>query len=613
MSWQPLLAGIFTVLLLFLNAFNLGASLTTTPTGGAITYGQTVSGQIVGFDYSDTWTFQGTGGDVVTLTMIATSGGLDSYLTLRDPSGFDLATDDDSYGNLNSQIASYTLPATGTYTIIASRYSGSSGSSSGTYQLTMTLGGTGATPGAVTGGGPISYGQTVSGLIDSFDTSDEWTFQGNVGDVITVSMLGSGVDSYLILRDPQGIELITDDDSGGNLNSLISGYTLPSSGTYTIVATRFGQATGGSTGSYTLTLTFGTASVTPGGPITGGGPIDYGDTVVGEIASFDPEDAWTFDGTQGDLVTITMSATGGNLDSYLTLLDPQGLEVAYNDDCCGSYNSQIAFFSLPSSGEYTVVASRYGQATGSSTGTYELNLAQESPGGGNDQTGGGEIAYGDSVEGRINDTNPIDVWTFEGRAGDMVTISMQANQGSLDSYLQLLGPQGDEVAANDDSGGSLDAEIGSFRLPSSGTYSILASRFGGPGGTSSGSYELTLATGQDQGGGQDGGGEIALGETSTGQITNGDPSDAWTFNGRAGDVVTITMEARSGDLDAYLYLYDPQGRELTTNNDSGSSLDAQILSYRLPSTGTYTIVATRFEGPDGETIGGYELTLERAQ
>lgn len=75
--------------------------------------------------------------------------------------------------------------------------------------------------------------------------------------------------------------------------------------------------------------------------------------------------------------------------------------------------------------------------------------------------------------------------TFEGTAGNTVTIRMQSE--AFDTVLALLGPNGTELATNDDADRSLNSRI-VYELPSNGTYTILARSFGGSGGT----YTVTV-------------------------------------------------------------------------------------------------------------------------
>ena len=65
---------------------------------------------------------------------------------------------------------------------------------------------------------------------------------------------------------------------------------------------------------------------------------------------------FTFQGAEGDIVSIEMESD--YFDTVLRLLDPSGAEIAYNDDAGDSFGSQIVM-RLPSSGEYTVVATRW--------------------------------------------------------------------------------------------------------------------------------------------------------------------------------------------------------------------------------------------------------------
>ncbi len=105
------------------------------------------------------------------------------------------------------------------------------------------------------------------------------------------------------------------------------------------------------------------------------------------------------------------------------------------------------------------------------------------------------ISYGDVVTGTISDDQPEVRYSFQAEAGDVITISMIAmDDGSfnrLDSYLLLLDEIGNEIAYDDDSGGSLNAFLGPQSL-GAGTYTIVATRCCGGSGGSFGDYQLAL-------------------------------------------------------------------------------------------------------------------------
>jgi mono/diheme cytochrome c family protein len=92
---------------------------------------------------------------------------------------------------------------------------------------------------------------------------------------------------------------------------------------------------------------------------------------------------------------------------------------------------------------------------------------------------------------------------------------------------------------------------------------------------------------------------------------------AYEFEGRAGGVVTITLQGKSCGLpDPVVALFGPEnasgsrGTSLIENDDGFLAtcfLDSQIRQFRLPVTGNYMIVATSFLQQGG---GHYRLTLQ---
>lgn len=104
---------------------------------------------------------------------------------------------------------------------------------------------------------------------------------------------------------------------------------------------------------------------------------------------------------------------------------------------------------------------------------------------------GGYINYGQPVYGAVPYAGDCRYY-FTGYSGYTVTISMikKKDSYSLDPYLQLLDPNGDLEAFDDDSAGHSNSMIGYHSLRYSGTYTIVAGSYGNQ---SAGSFTLSLS------------------------------------------------------------------------------------------------------------------------
>ena len=79
-------------------------------------------------------------------------------------------------------------------------------------------------------------------------------FAAQAGQLVTLAardFLGEGVDPLLVLLDSDGVPLTGDDDGGGELDALISGFELPANGIYTVLLS---HANGGYEGKIRVSL-----------------------------------------------------------------------------------------------------------------------------------------------------------------------------------------------------------------------------------------------------------------------------------------------------------------------------------------------------------------------
>ena len=122
-------------------------------------------------------------------------------------------------------------------------------------------------PGAVT---PIASGQTANGTLTLDGEQDRYSFTALKGSLVTASATSTlpGVpDLVLILEDPYGIAVATDDNGGSGSNPRINNYELKSTGTFTVVVSNI-PASG--LGDYSLQLTITPRSSAPQISILGG-------------------------------------------------------------------------------------------------------------------------------------------------------------------------------------------------------------------------------------------------------------------------------------------------------------------------------------------------------
>lgn len=203
------------------------------------------------------------------------------------------------------------------------------------------------------------------------------------------------------------------------------------------------------------------------------------------------------------------------------------------------------------------------------------------------------ITFGQTVSATLTLSDPIFAergthyrgYSFSGAAGDRVEIRVASE--SMDTYLILLGPDGLEVARDDDSGGNLDARV-VVSLPSAGPYTLVATTF-----SSETTGDLSVFVDQyverpvTMG-------SISMGETrellvdnTDGEVMNGSRGEILTFEGEAGTQVTYSVMSASST--PTVRLVSPTFESLGELYTYSAGVPSQLTST-LSVTGTYRLV-----------------------
>lgn len=315
-------------------------------------------------------------GDTISILMRATSGDLDPYLILLDSEGYVIAeSDDDDELESDAFIRDFQIPADGNYYIIAAYYYEEEGDeTAGSFQIWLTDQPSDLILENLPSLEPefslleIAYGDEIEDEIIGETWRHVYAFDASAGDIINVEMfsLTPELDTYLILQNEAGENLIRVDDDL-EYNAYIRNFVIPEDGAYFIIAMRFNGSAGEGEGSFILTLDLlDEFSVN----------LEYGDDVTGEINDIFWKEEYYFLGSAGDEITITLTSTDGEIDTYLYLIDPEGDVIQDNDDD-EDRNSAIRNYTLRDDGIYTIVATRFALQGGDGEGEFELSLLLE--------------------------------------------------------------------------------------------------------------------------------------------------------------------------------------------------------------------------------------------
>lgn len=341
----------------------------------------------------------------------------------------------------------------------------------------------------------LTYGLSVNGTINASTPRIAYRFDGLRGDLVTIDLrVNQGdLDPILTLVDSEGSVVALRDDAiregSGARDIRLQSLRLPRSDRYFVIVGRFGYQLGTTAGSFSLSVD------RLGASSSSGTALRYGDAVINQITDLQPQVYYTFRAQRGDLVSVRMQRMSGDLDSFVQVVNSAGVIIAENDDAIGTgtLDAEIRGVTIGEDGTYVIIASRFGNAAGRSAGTFVLTLENAQSGGlGTSPLAAISIAYGQTMEGEITDSRIAIYYEFIASQGDVITIRMTRLSGTIDAFLSLRDATQREIASNDDSENSQNSLISRFVIPADGRYYIIATRYQGPAGTTTGRYRLQL-------------------------------------------------------------------------------------------------------------------------
>lgn len=211
--------------------------------------------------------------------------------------------------------------------------------------------------------------------------------------------------------------------------------------------------------------------------------ITSGHTLSGSIAEAGEIDTYEFTASAGQSVMIRVSKASGNLWPRVVLNAP---DPAVLSDLYDPTSVTINYRALPQSGTHTIRV-RDG-FSGTYTGDYRITLIKNpgnltSP----SDPDGGAITEGVTASGSIA-LGDLDVFTFWGDVGDVVTVAMGALGGNVWPGLRLEAPDGSTEAT---AGGPSSTSIDDCLLTQTGTYYIIC--YDDFSGTYTGAYNVSLS------------------------------------------------------------------------------------------------------------------------
>lgn len=546
----------------------------------------------------DVFQFQAsTTGDTV-VELSRGSGSLDTFVSVLDSSGNVIASDDDG-GPGTDSLLTFAANAGETYFVETRGFS----TSTGEFTLTISVE-AGDTLGTATDLGVLSAAQPIQifGAIEVAFDLDVFQFQVNASGLTLVELNAlnpdfSFLDTIVTVFDSSGNVIATNDDIPDldvfSLDSVLT-FLVEGGESYFVEASELDDFTG----DYRLSLTLAPDL----GLLTLAQPLEVFDVVESE---FD-RDVFQFEVATTGTVLVELGADSSVLDSFVTVLNSAGEEIASNDDINPGVirDSRLAF--AAEAGETYFVQAR---GFDDSIGEYRLNLTLRPDVGDTIATAEdlGVVMAGRPLEVDSVVTPAFDRDVFQIQADATASVVVELNRGSgfLDAFVSVLDSLGNVVAFDDDSGEGLDSRL-TFAAEQGQNYFVEARGFG----SSVGEYilRITLDVGFPIASATDLGNLTDV-LPASGTIEASETHDLFLFTATADGFVEIREVASADDffaLDGVLQAFDIDSRfPIATDFGSFDTTVPRVVIIPVVAGESYFAEVTGYFG----SVGDYDLSI----
>jgi hypothetical protein len=237
----------------------------------------------------------------------------------------------------------------------------------------------------------------------------------------------------------------------------------------------------------------------------------------------------------------------------------------------------------------------------------------------------GVLSDGSALTADLDSEVGMHLYAFEGESGTTITINMTLTDGDIDPFLILLRDDGRVEAWNDDSGGSLNAQI-QWTLPESGIYFALATTPRTLYQSSEydeieGSYRIEISGASTPSGDLELDPQLLpiqkaeLDTSLQAQLSSEQPVFfAWLT---VRDSIIVDLGAPSSQADTLMYVFDVEGQRIAVDDDGGpDGISAFVPGLPLIEPGQYLIMVTSYgfhEVNERGTQGGaFNLIVSRS-
>ncbi|NGZ06279.1 MAG: hypothetical protein G8237_07975 [Magnetococcales bacterium] len=529
----------------------------------------------------------------------------DPYLTLYNAQGR-LITSNNNSGSGNNALIRYTPTLTGTYYL---GVRGDANTDRGFYTVSAVsaddYGGSSTTSGSLS-----TTGTVRTGIIERVGDEDWFAVTLNAGTSYSVRLNRSTTDGlnnpYLSLFNSSGVLIATNNDGGLNGNARLV-YTPLVTGTYYVGARDVSSGTGNYRLSAIVTTTTNLqddflSTMATTGRVT----VNQTTGTSGRIETAWDNDLFAVTLTAG--ISYRLSATAavsaGLTDPFLTLYDPQGTAITYNDDH-GNTRDSLIIHTPTESGTYYLGVKDYSNGTGS----YTVSAITGDDYGDSASAAGVVLVNEEAESGQIERSGDQD-WFLVVLSADtpyQFHATSEIAAGLTDPLLTLLDGYGNVLTSNDNAHSGTHDSLIRYTPTTEGIYFLQVSDRG----TGIGAYTVSALTDDDYAEAVTTTGRVTPNGSVTGMIESTNDRDWFQVDLVAGHGYAIDLLGEpSGNgtvLDPFFYgVYTSSGELIgnTSNDDSGDSVESYMLF--IPETsGSYYLSA----GAYGTYTGSYLLRV----